>query len=68
MFRVVKKTDGRGFLHEGCYIISVGLMMVAFGSGSLNSVVLPSLLPNVIADSAVEAVTRHFVRINRLQY
>ena len=68
MFRVVKKTDGCGFLHEGCYIISVGLMMVAFGSGSLNSVVLPSLLPNVIADSAVEAVTRHFVRINRFPY
>ncbi len=41
--------------------------MVTFGFGSLNSVVLPSLLPNAIADSAVEAVTRHFVRINQPQ-
>ena len=67
MFRVVKKTDGRGFLHEGCYILSVGFTMVTFGFDSLNSVALPSLLPNAIADSDVEAVTRHFVRINQPQ-
>ena len=65
MFRVVKKTEGRGFLHEGCYIISVGFTMVTFGSGSLNSVVLPSLLPPAVADGDLVAATRHFVRTNQ---
>ena len=66
MFRVVKKTEGRGFLHEGCYIISVGFTMVTFGSGSLNSVIFPHCY-QTRSDSAVEAVTRHFVRINQPQ-
>ena len=67
MFRVVKKTEGRGFLHEGCYIISGGFTMVTFGLGSLNSAVLPSWLPHKIADGDLVAATRHFVRTNQPQ-